>query len=120
MLRIILLTVGLGIVLFIAERQVNPAWLAHDWRLILGFLLSVSFLTYRLQQAGNQADAAQQVTLSLAGTVLRLVLAFAFIGVLLYRGVVDPTVFAINFLVLYICYVGFEIGANGSNLRRDS
>jgi hypothetical protein len=120
MLRIALLTLGLGIVLFAVERQFAPAWLAREWRLILGFLLSVSFLTWRLQVAGRSADAAQQVTFSLAGTVLRLVLAFGFVGVVLYRGVANPAVFALNFLVLYICYVGFEIGANGRNLRRDS
>jgi hypothetical protein len=119
MLRIALLTAGLGIVLFVAERQFAPTWLAHDWRLILGFLLSVSFLTHRLNVAGRESGGGQQVTFSLAGTVLRLVLGMVFMGVLLRRGVADPGVFAGNFLVLYMCYLGFEIAASSRNLRRD-
>ncbi len=120
MLRIVLLTAGLGIVFFIAERQFSPIWLSHEWRLILGFLLSTSFLTHLLHQAGQAAEAVHRVTFSLAGVVLRLLLGMAFAAVVLYGGIANPNVFAINFLVLYISYMGFEIGANGANLRRDS
>jgi hypothetical protein len=120
MLRSVLFTLGLGIVFFGVERYIAPAWLSPDWRLMLGFFLSTSYLNDRLRAAARTAQPDTQVTLTLAATVLRLILALAFLAVMLVRHVANPGAFAGNFLLLYMSYVGFDIWTNGATLRRDS
>lgn len=120
MLRTILLTAILAIGFFIAERYSVTPWLHPDWKLLLVFFLSVSFLTYRLVETGLQGDRERFIPLYLAATVARLILGLAFIGFFLYRHIEQRRAFVFDFLVLYIFYTGFEIWTLTRNLRRDS
>jgi hypothetical protein len=120
MRAVILLTLGLGIGFFVGEHWLHLSWIAAEWRLLLGFFLSVSLVTTRLHLLGRQQPDGPLGLLPLVSTVLRLLLTFVFLGVLLRRGVADKMTFLATFLVLYICYVGFEIGASQRKLHRDS
>jgi hypothetical protein len=120
MLRTILFTLLLAIVFFVAERYLVADWVYHDWKLLLLFFVSVSFLLHRLVESGLQSNAERFITLYLAATVIRLVLSFVFVGFFLYQNVEQRRLFVITFLVLYICYTSFEIWGLSRNLRRDS
>ena len=120
MFRILFFTVLLAIVFFLVDRYYNAPWLHPNWEIILVFFLSVSFLTHRLVSTGLQDNQERFVPLYLAATVARLVLGLAFVGFFLFRHIEQRRTFVFNFLVLYICYTGFEIWALTRNLRRDS
>lgn len=120
MLRTILLTIILAIGFFIAERYFVVPWLHPNWKTLLVFFLSVSFLTHRLVESGLQGDRERFIPLYMAATVARLILGLAFIGFFLYRHIEQRRTFVFDFLVLYIFYTGFEIWALTRNLRRDS
>ena len=120
MIRILLLTVGLAIGFFVAERYSVAPWLHADWKILLGFFLSVSFLTNRLVESGLQGYQTRFIPLYLTATVARLILALAFIGFFLFRHIEQRRTFIFDFLVLYIFYTGFEIWTLTRNLRRDS
>ncbi|NEU66082.1 hypothetical protein [Spirosoma agri] len=120
MLRTIILTAILAIVFFSAERYSAPAWLHPDWKILLLFFFSVSFLTHRLVESGLQGDRERFIPLYLAATVARLILGLAFVGFFLFRHIDQRRTFVFDFLVLYIFYTGFEIWSLTRNLRRDS
>jgi uncharacterized membrane protein YdcZ (DUF606 family) len=120
MLRPILFTVFLAIVFFVVERYYAAPWLHPDWKLLLGFFLSVSFLTHRLVSTGLQGNRERFVPMFMAATVARLVLGLAFIGFFLFHHIEQRRAFVIDFLVLYICYTSFEIWTLTRNLRHDS
>ena len=120
MLRTLLLTALLAIVFFVVDRYYVEPWLHPNWKVLLGFSLSVSFLTHRILSTGLQVDQTRFVPLYLAATVARLVLGLAFVGFFLFRHVDHRRAFVFNFLVLYICYMGFEIWALTRNLRHNS
>ena len=120
MIRTIKFTFLLAIVFFVAERYSASVWLHPDWNLQLLFFLSVSFLTHRLVEAGLQNNQERFIPLYLAATVARLILGLAFVGFFLFRHIQQRRAFILDFLVLYICYTGFEIWTLTRNLRRDS
>lgn len=120
MFRTILFTIILAIVLFVAERYSVSPWLHPNWKVLLVFFLSVSFLTHRLVETGLQGNQERFIPLYLAATVARLILGLAFVGFFLFRHIEQRRAFVFDFLVLYICYTGFEIWALTRNLRRDS
>ncbi|MFD2936832.1 hypothetical protein [Spirosoma flavum] len=120
MLRTVLFTLLLAIAFFIAERYSVSPWLHPSWKILLLFFLSVSFLTHRLVETGLQDNQERFIPLYLAATVARLVLGLAFISFFLFRHIEQRRAFVMDFLVLYICYTGFEIWALTRNLRRDS
>lgn len=120
MLRTVLFTALLIIVFFVAERYFAVPWLHPDWKILLIFFFSVSFLTHRLVETGLQGDRERFVPLYLAATVVRLILGLAFIGFFLFNQIDQRRVFVLDFLVLYIFYTGFEIWALTRNLRRNS
>ena len=120
MLRPILFTAFLAIVFFVVERYYVVPWLHPSWKMLLGFFLSVSFLTHRLVSTGLQGNRERFVPMFMAATVARLVLGLAFIGFFLFQHVGQRRAFVIDFLVLYICYTSFEIWTVTRNLRHDS
>ena len=120
MFRTLLFTVVLAIVFFVAEQYTVSSWLHPDWNVLLLFFLSVSYLTHRLVDTGLQGDQSRFIVFYLAATVARMILGLAFISFFLFRHIEQRRVFVLDFLVLYICYTGFEIWALSRNLRRDS
>jgi hypothetical protein len=119
MLRSTLFTLILAIVFFIAERYGSVTWLHPAWKIMLVFFLSVSFLMHRLMEVGFQNNREKFVPFYMATIVARMILGLVFVGFFLYRGVEQRKVFIVNFLILYICYMGFEIYGLSRNLRRD-
>lgn len=120
MLRIFLFTILFAIGFFVAERYSISPWLHPNWKILLIFFLSVSFLTHRLIETGLQGDRDRFIPLYLAATVARLILGLAFLGFFLFRHIEQRRVFVLDFLVLYIFYTSFEIWTLTRNLRRDS
>ncbi|QHV97428.1 hypothetical protein [Spirosoma endbachense] len=120
MFRTFIVTVILAIVFFVAERYSVSPWLHPDWKILLIFFLSVSFLTHRLVESGLQGDRERFIPLFMAATVARLILGLAFVGFFLFRHIDQRRTFIFDFLVLYIFYTGFEIWGLTRNLRRDS
>lgn len=120
MLRTFLFTFFLAIVFFVAEHYCVSSWLHPSWKILLGFFLSVSLLTNRLVETGLQGNQERFILFYLAATIARLVLSLAFVGFFLFRHIDQRRVFVFDFLVLYICYTGFEIWTLRRNLRHDS
>ena len=120
MLRTFLFTFLLAIVFFVAERYFVSPWLHPNWKLLLGFFLSVSLLTNRLVETGLQGNQERLIPLYLAATVARFILGLAFVGFFLFRHIGQRRTFVLDFLVLYICYTGFEIWSLRRNLRHNS
>lgn len=120
MLRTFLFTFLLAIVFFVAEHYFVSPWLHPNWKTLLGFFLSVSLLTNRLAGTGLQGNQERFIPFYLAATVARLVLSLAFVGFFLFRHIEERRAFIFDFLVLYICYTGFEIWTLRRNLRHDS
>ena len=120
MLRTFLFTIIVAIVFFVAERYSVSPWLHPGWKILLVFFLSVSFLTQRLVETGLQGNQERFIPLCMAATVARLILGLAFVGFFLFQHIEQRRAFVLDFLVLYICYTGFEIWTLTRNLRRDS
>ncbi|WP_266367542.1 hypothetical protein [Tellurirhabdus rosea] len=119
MFRSFLFTLVLAIVFFTAEQYRHPAWLHPQWKAMLLFFLSVSFLLHRLMNIGFENNREKFVQMYMASLVARLLLSLVFVGYFLYRKVELKQIFIVNFLVLYLCYTGFEIYTLSRNLRRD-
>ncbi|CAN5372442.1 hypothetical protein BH09BAC4_BH09BAC4_17380 [soil metagenome] len=120
MLRIFVFTIILTIVFFVAEQYFVAPWIHPRWKMLLIFFFSISFLTQRLIENGLQGNQERLLPLYLAALVSRLVLGLAFVGFFLFQHIDHRRAFALDFLVLYIFYTGFEIWDLTRNLRRDS
>lgn len=120
MLRIFLLTAFLAIVFFVAERYAGATWLHPAWKTLLVFFVSVSFLTHRLVEAGLQGDRERLIPMYMAATVARFIGTLLFVGFFLWQGIDNRRAFILDFLVLYILYMGFEIWGFTRKLRPNS
>ena len=64
-----------------------------------------------------QKDQQQMILTYLATTVFRLLISVAIIFLALMQGVPDRITFVINFAVVYLAFLGFEIYGLLTNLR---
>jgi hypothetical protein len=120
MLRLVLLTLVLGIVFFGAEFLGIQSWFHPDFAFMLVFFATIGLLGHWLVQRGLRNDRAQFVPFYLGSTVLRLLGALVFLFVFFRLGTPRFQLFLLNFFVLYLCYAGFEFFGVRANLRRFS
>ena len=109
MLRIIILTITLGLFIFISPEIGLSQYLHPQKWMILAFFFAVSYLNHILLNLGFAKNRENFVQYYLGSVTGRLILSLIFIGTFVYTGIKDPYVFVINFFVLYLCYTGFEI-----------
>ena len=109
MLRIIILTITLGLFIFIAPKIGLSQYLHPQKWMILAFFFAVSYLNHILLKLGFAKNRENFVQYYLGSVTARLILSLIFIGTFVYTGIKDPYIFVINFFVLYLCYTGFEI-----------
>ena len=109
MLRIVILTITLGLFIFIAPKIGLSQYLHSQKWMILAFFFAVSYLNHILMKLGFTKNRENFVQFYLGSITARLILSLIFIGTFLYSGTDTPYIFVINFFVLYLCYTGFEI-----------
>lgn len=109
MLRILILTVFLGLLIYLSP-QIGLSQYIHSQKwMILAFFFAVSYLNHILLNLGFAKNRENFVQFYLGSVTARLILSLIFIGTFLLSGVQYPYIFIINFFVLYLCYTGFEI-----------
>jgi len=120
MLRIILLTIGIGLLFYFAT-EIGLSQYVHPQKwVILSFFFAISYLNHFLTQIGFVKNRENFVQYYLGSITGRLILSLIFIGTYVYLGTSDINIFIINFFVLYLCYTGFEIFGLYRNLRHFS
>jgi len=120
MLRIILLTIGIGLLFYFAT-EIGLSQYVHPQKwVILSFFFAISYLNHFLMQIGFVKNRENFVQYYLGSITGRLILSLIFIGTYVYLGTSDINIFIINFFVLYLCYTGFEIFGLYRNLRHFS
>ncbi|GAA4446462.1 hypothetical protein GCM10023091_39590 [Ravibacter arvi] len=117
-LRSTLVTIVLGIVLFIVNKLGYGSGIIHGkMGYILAFYLAMSFMIDRLMSQGFRNNREKFVQFYLAISVVRFLLSLTFIGIFLYNGVPDSGLFVANFFALYLFYTCFEIWGVYRKLR---
>ena len=120
MLRSLLPVVLAGVGFFLAPRLGYGAWLHPDSWPMLAFFGSLTFLNQVLMERGMARNREHFVQFSLAGVIGRLVLSLGFLLVWVKTGLPQKPHFFIQFFVLYLFFLGFEIAGAYRNLRHFS
>ncbi|UXP33766.1 hypothetical protein N6H18_07340 [Reichenbachiella agarivorans] len=84
---------------------------------IVGFYWLVSISLHVLSHLAERHLEMDLTLILLAGVTSRLLIAIAAMVIVVLIGVVDKSLFIINFAVVYLCYLVFEITSVLSNLR---
>jgi hypothetical protein len=87
---------------------------------ILGFFTVITLAGHWFIQKGlhQYKDAFMSIYLGVLG--FRFLLSLLFIGIFIYKRIPEMLTFVINFFVLYLLFLGFEIYGVLGNLRRNS
>ncbi|WP_188467197.1 hypothetical protein [Marivirga lumbricoides] len=120
-LKLLLIAIVQISLIFIFSSTESLAFLVHESAyLMVGFLfVSMSFIhfvngiAFRLEphKRGGQLFAA---------IIMRLLMSLVFVLIMVYFGIEHKVTFALNFFVLYLSYMLFEIKGVMTNLREIS
>ena len=81
---------------------------SHQWYLLLYFYL-ITFLSIVIIEKTTQQDVEKLSKGFFTAMMLRLFISVIIAIVIIYFDRVNSTIFALNFLILYLLYLGFEI-----------
>lgn len=81
---------------------------SHQWYLLLYFYL-ITFLSIVIIEKTTQQDVEKLSKGFFSAMMLRLFVSVIIAIVIIYIDRVNSTIFALNFLILYLLYLGFEI-----------
>jgi len=89
--------------------QLNAGLLyTHQWYLLLYFYL-ITVLSIVIIEKTTQKDAEKLAKGFFSAMMLRLFVSVIIAIIIIYFDRVNSTIFALNFLILYLLYLGFEI-----------
>jgi amino acid transporter len=89
--------------------QLNAGLLyTYQWYLLLYFYL-ITVLSVVIIEKTTQKDAEKLAKGFFSAMMLRLFVSVIIAIVIIYFDRVNSTIFALNFLILYLLYLGFEI-----------
>lgn len=120
LIKISLFSAGLALIGYLLLKYAKTSFVHHQVYMIIGFLwmvYSVIHLSYSFFRKNLNVDTPMML---LAGLGLRMILTLFTIMFVVTSGVRDSKLFVINFVAVYFLYLGFEIIALLSNLRRNS
>jgi hypothetical protein len=106
-----LTTIFTFILLFIQVgiRYLNPDLLyRYQWYLLLYFYL-ITLLSLVIIERTTRNDQEKLSKGFFSAMMLRLFISIVIAVVIIYYDRVNSTIFALNFLILYLLYLGFEI-----------
>ena len=106
----------LGLCIYILLQIGQNTYLHKNIWLIYVFFVAVSFFGFRLISLGFENNREKFVIFFMANMVLRLILSLFFLGYFVYTKTENIQLFAINFIVLYLCALLFEIFEISRNL----
>jgi hypothetical protein len=110
---------GLAIVVYMLVKVVlKQEFLHENFLWIIAFFLAVDFLIYRINEIVSKIENLQGIAQIMLEMALRLLLSLGFLVFMILTKTEKPTLFAGNFIALYLCNLIFEVWKKNANLRR--
>ncbi|MEQ9231525.1 MAG: hypothetical protein RIF46_12655 [Cyclobacteriaceae bacterium] len=107
----------IGIALIGAEYGFAETFEFHDYyRSIVIFFIAQTAILFRLGDLGNESVKVQ---MSMVKMGVRLISALVFVLVMAYQVEENSNLFFIQFIILYLVFMAFEIILALANLRRN-
>ncbi len=100
--------------------QIVTSWVHPLVWWILAFFTVITFAGHWFIQKGLHRYKDNFMSIYLGVMGFRFLASLLFIGIFIYKRVPDLFTFVINFFVLYLLFLGFEIYGVLGNLRRNS
>lgn len=120
-LRTLILTAGVaGLVLLL--RALNVTTAIHDgiWNIIIfSAVVGIGVAVINMYFV-TKTDGTNNVAVFLGTTVFRMLLSIIFITLQFFQGLENEVIWIVNFFVIYLFYLVFEIYSIISNLRANS
>ncbi len=121
--KIVSYSILLAAIIFSLQNISFTNHLVHSgiWTIFLFSFFVAIFIGLSNSYFVSRKDFAENLTqIFLASTVMRLLLSVFFAGIILYLDVDDRLLWVINFFILYISYLLFEIFSLMTTLRPHS
>ncbi|WP_228527708.1 hypothetical protein [Pararhodonellum marinum] len=118
--KLFLFTSLIALIGWLMQSVLKPEWVhTKFWEIILFYGLLTLFSGLLIQYL-IKISKENFASILLLGTIIRFLASIVFIGVLLYLGVENLILFVVNFFVVYLLYLLFDIYALITNLRPHS
>ncbi len=109
-------TVLVAITILIIQ-YVEPDWIYHYVWLVVLFLFLITLGTIRLTHIASKKLNKQFIQVYFAIMTVRLLISLGFALIFIVKDRDHVLVFGLNFIVLYLLFLGFEIYTILTNLR---
>ena len=113
----ILIYTALVVITILIVKLLEPHWIyRHVWVIVI-FLLLITMGTIQLTHLASKKLNKQFIQVYFAIMTIRLLISLAFALVFVIKDRENVLVFGLNFIILYLLYLGFEIYTILTNLR---
>ena len=118
--QVIVLTLAMAGIVLLIQTVADPHWIHEKTFLIIGFYFVLTWITGLLALYLLQISKENSVMILLGMGVLRVAASLAFIFLILWMGVGNILWFVVDFFIIYLLYLLFDIYTFITNLRPHS
>lgn len=114
--RFFLLT-GIICLLILLFEWLLPSTIHVDIWKILAFLAVTSYLVGVMSFWLLKGSTENLLQVKMLGMIIRIIVSLSFIGIMVFRGTENILLFVVNFFILFLFYLVFDIYTFLANLR---
>lgn len=118
--QLIILTLAIAGTVLLLQNAAEPHWIHEKAFLIIGFYFVLTWFTGLLALYLLQISKENSVMILLGVGVLRITGSLAFIFLILWMGAENILWFVVDFFIIYLLYLLFDIYTFITNLRPHS
>lgn len=115
-LKFFLLT-GIICLLILLLKWLLPVTIHQDIWKILGFLAITSYLVGVMSLWILKGSTENLLQVKMLAMIIRIIASLSFIGIMVYLGTENILLFVVNFFILFLFYLVFDIYTFLANLR---
>lgn len=118
--KIIAFTLILAGVIFLVNSIWEPLWIHEKIELVVWFYFGLSFIVGLFSQYLLKISKENSVSILLGAGLIRLLASLGFVFIIIWSGAGNILWFVVNFFVVYLLYLLFDIYTFIANLRPHS
>ena len=119
-LRLICITLVLAGIIFFLRQFAAPVWIHEKAGAVLWFFFILTLLSGLLTQYLLKESKENSVPILLGSSLIRLIASLGFVFVILWSGTENILWFVVDFFVIYLLYLLFDIYTLITNLHAHS
>lgn len=116
-IKLLVFSIIVGGIIYVIQNFIMPSWIHENVWKVLSFFIILTWVTSAFSHYLVSLNKENSVNIILGAVGVRFLASLGFIAIFLFLGVENIILFVVNFFIIYLFYLLFDMYGLITNLR---